>query len=170
MRENGFSMIELLIVVAIILILAAVAIPNLQRARMAANEASAASAIRTITAAEAAYINVYSSIGYANQISDLGYTIPCSPAPTHACLLDNNLAAAIPGSAGHSGYQFLATGINVGSPINAAFVVGTSPVVPDRTGGRDFCAITDGVLRSQPTAGGTPANNLGACLAYPIAQ
>jgi len=171
MRNNrGFSLIELLIVIAIILIIAAIAIPNLLRARMSANESSAASGIRTISAAEVAYYNAFPSIGYAAQLSDLGYTIPCTPAPTHACMIDNNLASAIPGSSGHNGYQFLATGINSGTALNGAFVVGATPINASRTGTQDFCSITDGVLRRGPTAGGLPANTLAGCIAYPIAQ
>jgi prepilin-type N-terminal cleavage/methylation domain-containing protein len=169
-KQKGFSLIELLIVVAIILLIAAIAIPNLLRARMAANESSAAASIRSITSAEIAYYGAYPLIGFAVQIQDLGKTAPCTPIPTHACLLDDNLANAVPGSAGHSGYQFLATGINFGSTINSAFVAGATPTAPSRTGGRDFCTITDGALRNQPTTGGVPPNTLAACMAYPIAQ
>jgi type IV pilus assembly protein PilA len=169
-KQKGFSLIELLIVIAIILIIAAIAIPNLLRARMSANEASAASAVRSITAAEVSYYSTFPSVGYAPTIAELGYTIPCSPTPAHACLLDNNLATAIPGSPGHSGYQLLATGINGGGPFNADFVAGATPITANRTGGRDFCAVTDAVLRIQPTAGGLPASVLATCLAYPIAR
>ncbi len=169
-NKKGFSLIELLIVVAIILLIAAIAIPSLLRARIAANESSAAAAIRTITAAEQAYFGAYPDVGFAAQIQDLGRTAPCTPAPTHACLLDNNLATAIPGSPGHSGYQFLATGINVGNPLNSSFVAGATPIAPGRTGTRDFCSIADGALRYQPTAGGTPPVDLASCTAYPVVQ
>jgi prepilin-type N-terminal cleavage/methylation domain-containing protein len=168
-KQKGFSLIELLIVVAIILIIAAIAIPNLLRARMAANEASAASAVRSISAAEIAYNTAFPTIGFAAQISDLGYSVPCTPAPTHACMLDNNLANAIPGSAGHSGYQLLATGINSGG-INSEFVAGATPLTANLTGTQDFCAVTDAVLRIQPAGGGLPVNTTAACLAYPIAR
>jgi prepilin-type N-terminal cleavage/methylation domain-containing protein len=164
--QRGFSLIELLIVVAIILIIAAIAIPNLLRARIAANESSAAAAIRSITAAETAYYSSFSQIGYAAQIQHLGRTAPCVPAPLTACLLDNNLANAVPGTNGHSGYQFLATGINLGSPINSQFVAGATPIQPNTTGTRDFCSVADGVLRSNPTAGGLPPNTIAPCLAY----
>lgn len=170
LKQRGFSLIELLIVVAIILIIAAIAIPNLARARMAANESSAASTIHTITVAEMAYYNSYPDIGYAPSIANLGRPNGCVPTPAQACLLDNSIANAIPGSAGHSGYQFLATGINNGTPLNAAFVAGTTPLNANASGTKNFCSITDGVLRSQPSTGGTPAIDLATCLAYPVAQ
>lgn len=170
LRPNGFSLIELLIVVAIILLIAAIAIPNLLRARMAANESSAAAAIRSITSAEISYYSAYPQIGFAVQLQHLGKTAPCTPIPTHACLLDDNLANAVPGSTGHSGYQFLATGINGGSTLNGAFVAGGTPLRAGSSGDRDFCVVTDGALRSQPSAGGLPPVTLAPCLAYPITR
>jgi type IV pilus assembly protein PilA len=168
--NKGFSLIELLIVVGIILLIAAIAIPSLLRARIAANETSAAAAIRTITSAEQAYFAAYPTVGFATQIQDMGRTAPCTPAPTHACLLDNNLATAIPGTAGHSGYQFLATGIDGGTGLNSSFVAGGTPISPNQTGSRDFCTLADGALRNQPTAGGTPPIDLASCVAFPVAQ
>ena len=68
-RQTRFSLIELLIVVAIILIIAAIAIPNLLRARIAANESSAAAAIRTISTAQLTYQTSYPSVGYATSMA-----------------------------------------------------------------------------------------------------
>jgi type IV pilus assembly protein PilA len=167
-KQNGFSLIELLIVVAIILLIAAIAIPNLLRARMSANEASAAGGVRTITTAETSYNSTYPAIGYAVQIQDMGSPSPCVPSPLSACLLDNSLANAVPGSSGHSGYQFLATGINFGTPANTDFVAGAKPISVNYTGDRDFCSTAEIALRSQPTTGGPPPNTIATCLTYPI--
>ncbi|PYQ41375.1 MAG: pili assembly chaperone, partial [Acidobacteria bacterium] len=71
-KQKGFSLIELLIVVAIILIIAAIAIPNLLRARMAANESAAASSVRTINTAMVSYITAYPTVGYAATLAALG--------------------------------------------------------------------------------------------------
>ena len=71
-KQKGFSLIELLIVVAIILIIAAIAIPNLLRARIATNESSAAASIRSIATAQVTYLTSYPSVGYAANIAALG--------------------------------------------------------------------------------------------------
>lgn len=169
-KERGFSLIELLIVVAIILVIVAIAIPNILRARMASNESSAAACIRAITVAEAAYTTAYPAVGYATKIQDLGGAQPCTAGPGSACLLDNALAQSVPGSTGHSGYQFLATGLNSGTPLNGSFVAGATPLAPGSSGTKDFCSVNDGVLRARPTAGGTPPVTAAPCAAYPAAQ
>jgi type IV pilus assembly protein PilA len=169
-EERGFSLIELLLVVAIILIIAAIAIPNLLQARMAANESSAANTVRQIVTAEITYYNVYPTIGYANTLTDLGGPSPCpAPIATSSCMLDNSLAQAIPGTTGKQGYQFQATGI-AAAGLNAAFVVGGTPLTVNATGNRNFCAATDGALHVLSGGGGTPVTTVGACQAYPVAQ
>ena len=169
-RDKGFSLIELLIVVAIILIIAAIAIPNLLRARIAANESSAANSIRQINTAEFAYNSAYPAIGYAVKLSDLGGALPCAPTSTTACLIDNVLASAVPGSAGKSGYVFLATGLlPVATGANSSFVTGASPSSFNISGVRNFCSTEDGVIRFSPgAAGSTPVNTANACLVFAV--
>ncbi len=79
-KERGFSLIELLIVVAIILIIAAIAIPNLMRARMAANDSSAAASIHAINVGEVAYFDTYPNVGFPATLSVLeAWYAPCPP-------------------------------------------------------------------------------------------
>ncbi len=169
---KGFSLIELLIVVAIILIIAAIAIPNLLQAKIAANESSAAAALHTLHSAETTYYSAYPTVGYAAAIGDLGGVTPCTPSSTSACIIDSFLAIAIPGSSGKNGYFYLATGLAPGgAPTNVAYVVGASPINVHATGNRDFCSTNDGVLRSQNgNPGDTPVTTSGACFAFPVAQ
>jgi type II secretory pathway pseudopilin PulG len=162
----------LLIVVAIILIIAAIAIPNLLQARLAANESSAAGSLHALQSAEITYYNTYPTVGYSGAIGQLGGVSPCTPSSTTACLIDNFLATATPGGVGKSGYFYLATGIITGgATFNTAYVVGATPIISHSTGNRDFCSTNDGVLRSQMgSAGDTPPTALAPCLAYPVAQ
>jgi len=114
-KQKGFSLIELLIVVAIILIIAAIAIPNLLRARMAANESAAASSIRTLNTAQVSYITAYPQTGYGVALSNLGGATPCTAAPATACLIDQNLAAATAAPELHRYQNFLLGGRCSGS-------------------------------------------------------
>src|SRR6201987_2774976 len=125
-KNGGFSLIELLIVVAIILIIAAIAIPNYWKARMLANESAAAHPIRTINSAEISYGNSYPHTGYGG-LATLGGPPPCTASPAQACLIDNNLATATV-SPGKSGYTYL-TNVVVGNYVAAA-----KPVAPSISG------------------------------------
>lgn len=170
--EKGFSLLELLIVVAIILIIAAIAIPNLLRSRMAANEASAVGSLHSLTNAENLYLETYPTVGFASQLGDLGGVDPCTASSTTACIVDNFLATATPGSTGKSGYVFLATGVAVGGvTYNNEYIIAGAPMAAQHSGSRDFCTMSDGALRSQTAnVGDTPPNNVGVCLTYPVVQ
>jgi len=152
-KQHGFSLIELLIVVAIILIIAAIAIPNLMRARMAANEASAVSSLRTIVTAETTYQSTYPTVGYSPSLVDLGGALgaACVPASTSACLIDSVLANnGNPVNSGKSGYSILTGAGTKINGINIGFTAQASPMTLNVTGVRGFCVEEDGVVRVDP--------------------
>jgi type IV pilus assembly protein PilA len=172
-KQKGFSLIELLIVVAIILIIAAIAIPNLLRARIAANESSAASSLRTVNSAEVSYTTAYPTVGYSGTLSVLGNpggATPCAPTSTNACLIDQSLAAAtaVPGKSG-----FLVSQVGIADPnqatLNTTYQAGAAPITWNTSGVKAFCTTEDGVIRVDYGNTGkdvaTVAHN--ACLAAP---
>ncbi len=144
-KQKGFSLIELLIVVAIILIIAAIAIPNLLRARISANESAAVGALRTLNTAQVSYNSTYPTVGYAGTLSYLAGTTCAATAPASntACLIDSAL-----GGGTKSGYVFTLTGVS-GTPA-ASYQFLASPVGPNQTGVRYFCSFADAVVRVDP--------------------
>jgi prepilin-type N-terminal cleavage/methylation domain-containing protein len=153
-RQKGFSLIELLIVVAIILIIAAIAIPNLLRSRIAANEASAVGSLRTIITSEITYAATYADIGYSASLSDLGGPASnCStagqPTSTAACLIDPILAGATVSTAPKSGYYFIYN--SAGGAPAITFTNIATPVVRGQTGQREFFSDQSGVIRFDAT-------------------
>jgi type IV pilus assembly protein PilA len=147
-KQNGFSLIELLIVVAIILIIASIAIPNLLRARMAANESSAVASVRTINTGEISYQSTYPTVGYATALTNLGGVAPCTPSSATACLVDSVLGNAA--TSPKSGYLFTATSV-AGGPPTVSYIAAGHPVTVNQTGIRSFCSFEDAVVRVQPT-------------------
>jgi len=157
-KQRGFSLIELLIVVAIILIIAAIAIPNLLRAKIAANESSAVSSVRTITTAENTYASSWGT-GYAAVLSNLGGAAPFLIASSAtACIIEPLLSVA---PFNKSGYTFAAVGNTPALGLNSGFEVNATPIVVDVTGKRAFCSDQTGVIRGNTTgvAIGTAVGN-----------
>jgi len=142
-NQKGFSLIELLIVVAIILIIAAIAIPNLLRSRMAANEASAVGSLRTLNTAAVTYSSTYPANGYPASLAALGTSGGATSAS--ADLIDSVLASGT-----KSGYGFTFTG-GTGLPSNGYSIVG-DPVNRGTSGQRGFYTDQSGVIRYNPTA------------------
>jgi type IV pilus assembly protein PilA len=142
-RNRGFSLIELLIVVGIILVIAAIAIPNRMRARIAGNESAAASQLRTLNTAEVAYATQYPAQGYGT-LAQLGGAAPCTPALANACLIDNSLAINYVAN-GKSGYNFAIAIITPGQ-----YVATATPITVGSTGVNSFCSVEDAVIRKNP--------------------
>ena len=162
-KKNGFSLIELLIVVAIILIIVAIAIPDMLKARMAANQASAVASLRTINSAEVAYASTYNT-GYSATLAQLDGIGPVATI-ANAELIDDVL-----GAGQKSTYTFLyvscpaAPGPNTGAMANGAcafvsfYQVSANP--PAGIGAGNFY-YTDpsGVIRQNSTTAAGPADS-----------
>jgi len=152
MRQRGFSLIELLIVVAIILVIAAIAIPNLVSSRIAANEASAISSIRAINTAQVTYAVNYPDVGYAVNLARLGADPSGGPATSmNAGLLDWVLGCANQ-PCSKSGYQFLIYNTS-GSPVVDSYSVAGTPIVIGVSGHRGFCSDRMNPVLADPNGG-----------------
>src|SRR3954470_11673863 len=150
-QQRGFSLIELLIVVAIILIIASIAIPSLINTKIVANEAAAVTTLNTIRSAEATYIAQYPEVGFADAMEKLGppATASAQPDATHAGLLDEVLAI----KKSKSGYNYQLAGAASGTPPIVHSYTATASYQSTTTGRRNFCMNETGVVRAQ--SGGT---------------
>jgi type IV pilus assembly protein PilA len=165
----GFSLIELLIVVAIILVIAAIAIPNLLKARIAANEASAAENVRTIITANVVYNSTWSN-GFSPDLPSLSGVGPLSTCDK-AGLLDPILATP---PFEKSGYQYAYTAVGAPAPAPAPtcsaagyfqFLVTAAPMSVGASGDRAFCSDEPGIIHFDLT--GVPPASIAACDALP---
>ena len=145
-RTKGFSLIELLIVVAIILVIAAIAVPSFIRSRVAANESAAAAAVRTVNTAQITYNSTYPTVGFAASLSNLAGTCTGTTVPTSAsaCLIDSQLASGL-----RSGYSFTLSNAT-GTPASSYNIV-AGPVLQNYSGVRYFCSFADAVVRFSMT-------------------
>ncbi len=170
--EKGFSIIELLIVVAIVLIITTIAVPNLLRSKMAANESSAAASCRTLATANATYNSSY-QVGYAGSLGALGPPAAGTAASSaNANIIDSVLAGGTGGAAMSStqkGYSFTyASGPAGAAPTmtapNLTFSVLAVPVART-TGTSTFCVDQSSVVKKDP-AGSTSGPAAGGCLTF----
>jgi type IV pilus assembly protein PilA len=158
-KLQGFSLIELLIVVAIILILASIAIPKFLQSQMSANEASAVASLKAIQTAQISYQISYPTKGFAETLPSLGSGslngAACTPAPVNACILDSHLS-----SGSKSGYKFQVQGQNPVNGANTTYGAGAAPESYNRSGVRLFCTTEDQLIRFDANLGGstTPPN------------
>jgi type IV pilus assembly protein PilA len=155
-RQGGFSLIELLVVVAIILIIAAIAIPNFLRAKISANESSAVSSVHAVDTAEIGYSATYIDIGYSASLAALGPgtsgTSACAATSAAACFIDPTLASGT-----KSGYLFTYVQ-NASVTPSIQFTINADPQIPDVTGQRGFFSDESNVIRYNST-GSANANS-----------
>jgi type IV pilus assembly protein PilA len=152
--SRGFSLIELLIVVAIILIIAAIAIPNLLRLRIAANQASAVGSLRTLNTAEITYATTYNT-GYTSNLGSLAPPGSGNPVATAAGLIDSVLSGGggTASQSAKSGYSFTYTAgaTDVSGRINTYSITAT-PLSVGTTGTNYYFTDQSGVIRQNSTA------------------
>jgi type IV pilus assembly protein PilA len=138
-NQKGFSLIELLVVLGVILVISAIAVPNFIRSRMRANEASSVASIRQIDTAAVTYSVAYPDTGYPATLNLLGGADPCSASPASACLIDDTLAQGAKG-----GYAFVWIGDGVTPSVS--FTVAATPQAPGSTGQTMYCSDQTAVI------------------------
>ena len=146
-RHKGFSLIELLLVVAVITIIAAIAIPNFLRSRLRANEASAVASLRVINTAAVTYSISYPDMGYPAQLLTLGGANPCVANSGQACLIDDVLSQG-----NKAGYNFAWQGD--GAAPSVTFTLTSAPQVVGSSGQRMFCTDQTGLIHYDVTGSG----------------
>lgn len=141
-RQRGFSLIELLIVISIILILITIAVPRFSRAQMYTRETAAIEAVRTVNTAEVQYQSQYGR--YAASLTELGPPASGAPTPSSADLIGNDLA-----NGEKQGYKFVIAATQGGYTINA------TPLTYGSSGSRSF--FSDQTMQIRENYGPEPA-------------
>ncbi|MGB8525012.1 MAG: prepilin-type N-terminal cleavage/methylation domain-containing protein [Candidatus Acidiferrales bacterium] len=169
-KQKGFSLIELLIVVAIILIIAAIAIPNLLRARMSANQASAVGSVRALATSNITYSSTWNN-GFAPTLATLGGA-PGGAATCNAAQLVDQVLAATGQKTGYKlsynvGVPNAAAAPTCGAPGGNTFAFTALPINLGSTGQTAYCSAEDGVVRNDPTGTGMAAGQAdSACMSF----
>lgn len=151
-KQAGFSLIELLIVVTIILVLAAMALPNFFRSKMSANEASAVASLRTVNTAQTTYAITYPTVGYADELTKLAEPTSGSVSANNAGLIDWVLGCAAQ-PCEKSGYMLSIINAQ-GTPVTGYDIIAT-PKVQGQSGIRTFCSNQVPTVKYDPTGGTT---------------
>ena len=152
--HKGFSLIELLLVVAVILIIAAIAVPNFLKSRLRANEASAVASLRVVNTAAITYSITFPDMGFPAQLTTIGGANPCATASSaQACLIDDTLAQGT-----KSGYLFALIGD--GAVPSFSFIVTGTPQVVGGSGQRMFCTDQTGLIHYDLTGSGCTSASL----------
>jgi type IV pilus assembly protein PilA len=151
--HKGFSLIELLLVVAVILIISAIAVPNFLRSRLRANEASAVASLRVINTAAVTYSITYPDLGFPAQLTTLGGANPCSASSTQSCLIDDSLAQGTKG-----GYVFVWAGD--GATPSVAFLITGTPQTVGASGQNMYCTDQTGIIHYDSTGSGCTTTSL----------
>lgn len=149
-NQQGFTLIELMIVIAVILIIVAIAIPGILNAKMNANETSAVGSVRSINIAQVSYQTAYPTKGFAGSLTALGGPDECTPTPETACLIDPDLSSGT-----KSGYAFITTAEKSANQANIAYLVGAAPLVFKHTGVHRYCSTEKNLIRRDDNAQGS---------------
>jgi type IV pilus assembly protein PilA len=153
-NEAGFSLIELLIVVAIILIIAAIAIPNLLKSKMAADQSSAVASLRTINTCEVTYSSTYNQ-GFTSSLAQLGPPAGATATSAAAGLVDSVLAAGT-----KSGYTFTyAAGAAAADGTTPTYTVNANPITAGTTGQNYYFTDESNVIRQNSTAAASASDS-----------
>jgi prepilin-type N-terminal cleavage/methylation domain-containing protein len=167
-KQKGFSLIELLIVVAIILIIAAIAIPSLLRSRIAANDTAAAATLRTINTSEITFNTAYPATGFSNSLAALGpgaspvdCTVPANVTSTTACLIDGTIGCSASGPCPKSGYKYFLTSSSTAAPFGD-YTGSAGPVTWGTSGSANWCSFEDAVIRSTKSLATPPSASITA--------
>jgi type IV pilus assembly protein PilA len=153
-KQRGFSLIELLIVVAIIVIIMTMALPGFRNFQMKGNETSAMASMKAIREAQIQYQSTYPTKGFADTLAALGTGgltngTTCAPSPEHACILDSTLSSGV-----KQGYRFVVQGGTPVNGVNTTFAAGAAPVAYNSSGARMFCITSeDSQLRMDANLG-----------------